>query len=286
MSYVNESCKRLSPLGDQLITAIQQNPDAAEDQLIGALSTESQAESSPTPSVSRNRRSIFTGVSYPHPRNSDVLPRFSIRNHFHPHLPSEELLVDPVAPNPPTSPLQPQRPTNEEILQAQTNPSGPLEDFLRKRRRHYENRNEGSFTPNLPETTSVPSSSSHPQRPFHRRNQNPNDSLNDHTTNEPGHSQSRPSSSRFSRRHYFSQRDNLLLNRLSRRADGSTLSEIRRSRMRDDKKLCRLQVWDFSPEKLPEISLPDLGKCSEILLRNTVMMTIFQNTKKVFFVVV
>ena len=257
-----ESFERLSPLGDQLITAIQHNPDAAEDQLIGALSTESQAESSsPTPSLSRNRRSIFTGVSYPHPRNSDVLPRFSIRNHFHPHLPSEELLVDPVAPNPPTSPLN-QRPTNEEILQAQTNPSGPLEDFLRKRRRHYENRND-SFSPNLPETSSVPSSSSqsgvHPQRPFHRRNQNPNES-HDLSNNEPGHSQSRPTSSRFSRRHYFSQRDNLILNRLSRRADGSTLSEIRRSRMRDDKKLCRLQVWDFSPEKLPEISLPDLGK--------------------------
>ena len=242
-------------MGDQLITAIQQNPDTAEDQLIGALSTESQAESSPTPS--RNRRSIFSGVSYPHPRNSDVLPRFSIRNHFHPHLPSEELLVDPVAPNPPTSPLQSQRPTNEEILQAQTNPSGPLEDFLRKRRRHYENRNE--FPPNLPETTSVPSTSSHhPQRPFHRRNQNSDDPSRDQSTSDVT-GQTRPTSSRFSRRHYFSQRDNLLLNRLSRRADGSTLSEIRRSRMRDDKKLCRLQVWDFSPEKLPEISLPDLG---------------------------
>ena len=31
--------------------------------------------------------------------------------------------------------------------------------------------------------------------------------------------------------------------------------------MRDEKKLCRLQIWDFSPEKLPEISLTDIGKC-------------------------
>jgi len=277
---------RLSPLGDQLITAIQQNPDANEDQLVGALSTESQAEStSPSLSISRNRRSIFSGSSYPHPRNSDVLPRFSIRNHFHPHLPSEDLLVDPVAPNPPTSPLQLQRPTNEEILQAQTNPSGPLEDFLRKRRRHYENRNEGSFPPNLPETASVPSTSNHPPRPFHRRNLIQEDSR-DQTTSEAGGHSSRPSANRFSRRHYLNQRDSLLLNRLSRRADGSMLSEMRRSRMRDDKKLCRLQVWDFSPEKLPEISLPDLGLlCRRVKLNNDSSCSISIDFSKIFCIV-
>ena len=33
-------------------------------------------------------------------------------------------------------------------------------------------------------------------------------------------------------------------------------------RMRDEKKLCRLQIWDFAPEKLPEISLTDIGQYS------------------------
>ena len=30
-------------------------------------------------------------------------------------------------------------------------------------------------------------------------------------------------------------------------------------RPREEKKLCRLQIWDFSPENLPELSVPDVG---------------------------
>ena len=46
---------------------------------------------------------------------------------------------------------------------------------------------------------------------------------------------------------------------LSRRNPGLFFPSMMHVRPREEKKLCRLQIWDFSPENLPELSVPDVG---------------------------
>ena len=56
--------------------------------------------------------------------------------------------------------------------------------------------------------------------------------------------------------------------------------------MRDEKKLCRLQVWDFSPEKLPEISLTEIGLLQRrVKLNNDSSCSVAADFSKIFCIV-